>query len=68
MDKMKCFCEHARAMLVCYVDMMPEQQTLARLYAARKLASLDRIQTAAHSPGGKLAGQLLRKMQQVSKN
>lgn len=66
MDRMKCFCEHARAMLTCYVDLTPEQQTLARLYAARKLASLDLIQTAAHSPGGKLAGQLLRKMQQVN--
>lgn len=65
MDKMKCFGEHARAMLACYVDMTPDQQTLARLYAARKLASLDLIQAAAHSPGGKLAGQLLRKMQQA---
>lgn len=65
MDKMKCFCEHARAMLACYVDMTPDQQTLARLYAAKKLASLDLIQTTAHSPGGKPAGQLLRKMQQA---
>lgn len=63
MDKMRFFCDHARAMLACYVDMTPEQQTLARLYSAKKLASVDLIRTAAETPGGEQAAQLLQKMQ-----
>lgn len=66
MDKMRFFCDHARAMLACYVDMTPEQQTLARLYSAKKLASIDLIHTAAETPGGELAGELLTKLKQLN--
>lgn len=64
MDKMRFFCDHARAMLACYVDMTPEQQTLARLYTTKKLATLGLMRTAADTPGGEQAAQLLQKMQQ----
>lgn len=65
MDKMQSFCTHIRAALVCYVDMPPEQQQLARLFASKKLESLHLIRTAANCPGGELAGELLQKMQRL---
>lgn len=65
MDKMQSFCTHIRAALVCYVDMPPEQQHLARLFASKKMESLNLIQTAAGGPGGELAGELLQKMQRL---
>ena len=52
-NKTACFCNHIRAALACYVDMTPEQQALAAMYAA------------AASPGGECAVQLLQKMQQL---
>ena len=65
MDKMQSFCTHIRAALACYEDMPPEQQQLARLFASKKLESLNLIQTAAGGPGGELAGELLQKMQRL---
>lgn len=63
--RMKFFCDHARAMMACYVDMPPEQQMLARLFAAKKLESLRLIQAAATAPGGEMAAELLTKLQQL---
>ena len=40
MEKMNHFCTHIRAALACYVDMTPEQQALATMYAARKINTL----------------------------
>ena len=66
MDKMRFFCDHARAMLACYVDMTPDQQTLARLYTTKKLAALGLMRTAADAPGGEQAGELLTKLKQLN--
>lgn len=63
-EKMKCFCDHARAMLACYVELPPEQQRLAQLFVTKKLESLHLIQNAAASPGGDQASELLQKMKQ----
>lgn len=64
MDKLNFFCTHIRAALACYVDMTPEQQGRALLYAERKINALDALHTAAQAPGGAMAGELLQKMQQ----
>lgn len=65
MDKMQLFCRHIRAALACYVDMTPEQQALAAMYANRKVTGLHTLRAAALSPGGECAAQLLQKMQQL---
>lgn len=62
--KMKYFCDHARAMLACYAELPPEQQRLARLFISKKLESLHLIQTAATTPGGEPASELLQRMKQ----
>lgn len=62
--KTACFCSHIRAALACYVDMTPEQQALAAMYANRKITGLHILRAAAVSPGGECAAQLLQKMQQ----
>lgn len=64
-NKTACFCAHIRAALACYVDMTPEQQALAAMYASRKITGLHAMRTAAVSPGGECAAQLLQKMQQL---
>ena len=51
--KTACFCAHIRAALACYVDMTPEQQALAAMYANRKITGLHTLRAAAVSPGGK---------------
>lgn len=63
--KTACFCAHIRAALACYVDMTPEQQALAAMYANRKINGLHNLRAAAVSPGGECAAQLLQKMQQL---
>ena len=63
-DKMKHFSTYIRAALACYVDMTPEQQALAAMYANRKITGLQNLRAAAVSPGGECAAQLLQKMQQ----
>lgn len=65
MKKMNHFCAHIRAALACYVDMTPEQQARATMYAARKINALHALHTAASAPGGAEtgAGKLLQKMQ-----
>ena len=64
-EKMKHFSTYIRAALACYVDMTPEQQALAAMYANRKITSLHTLRAAAVSPGGECAAQLLQKMQQL---
>jgi len=64
-NKTACFCAHIRAALACYVDMTPEQQALATMYASRKITGLHTLRAAAVSPGGECAAQLLQKMQQL---
>lgn len=64
-NKTACFCAHIRAALACYVDMTPEQQALASMYANRKITGLHNLRAAAVSPGGECAAQLLQKMQQL---
>lgn len=67
MEKMNHFCTHIRAALACYVDMTPEQQALATMYAARKINTLHALHMTAKTPGGAEtgAGELLQKMQQL---
>ncbi len=67
MEKMSHFCTHIRAALACYVDMTPEQQALATMYAARKINSLHALHTASRAPGGAEtgAGEMLQKMQHL---
>jgi hypothetical protein len=67
MEKMNHFCTHIRAALACYVDMTPEQQALATMYAARKINTLHALHMTAKTPGGVEtgAGELLQKMQQL---
>lgn len=65
MDKMQLFCTHIRAALACYEDMPPEGQARARLYVTRKAKSVQTLHAAASAPGGKLAGELLQKMQRL---
>lgn len=65
MEKMSHFCTHIRAALACYVDMTPEQQALATMYAARKINTLHALHAAASTPGGQVASKLLQKMQQL---
>lgn len=67
MEKMSHFCTHIRAALACYVDMTPEQQARATMYAAQKINSLHALHTASRAPGGAEtgAGELLQKMQQL---
>ena len=64
-NKTACFCNHIRAALACYVDMTPEQQALAAMYANRKITDLHTLRTVAVSPGGESAAQLLQKMQRL---
>lgn len=64
-NKTACFCNHIRAALACYVDMTPEQQSLATMYASRKITGLHNLRAAAVSPGGECAAKLLKKMQQL---
>ena len=64
-NKNACFCAHIRAALACYVDMTPEQQALAAMYANRKITDLHTLRAAAVSPGGECAAQLLQKMQRL---
>lgn len=66
MEKMNHFCTHIRAALACYVDMTPEQQVLATMYAARKINTLHALHMTAKTPGGVEtgAGELLQKLQQ----
>lgn len=67
MDKTSHFCNHIRAALACYVDMTPEQQARATMYAARKVDALHALHMTAKTPGGAEsgAGELLQKMQQL---
>ncbi len=67
MEKMSRFCTHIRAALACYVDMPPEQQALAAMYAARKINTLHALHMTAKTPSGAEtgAGKLLQKMQQL---
>lgn len=66
MEKMNHFCTHIRAALACYVDMTPEQQALATMYAARKINTLHALHMTAKTPGGAEtgSGELLQKLQQ----
>lgn len=66
MEKMSHFCTHIRAALACYVNMTPEQQARATMYAAHKINSLHALHTASDTPGGAevRAGELLQKLQQ----
>ena len=64
MEKMSHFCTHIRAALACYVDMTPDQQALAMMYAAHKIAALDKLHAAAQEPGGAVAADLLQNLQQ----
>lgn len=68
MEKTSHFCNHIRAALACYVDMTPEQQARAMMYAARKVNALHTLHAAAKTPGGAEtgAGDLLQKMQQFN--
>lgn len=65
-NKTACFCSHIRAALACYVDMTPEQQAIAAMYASRKINDLHALRAAAASPGGECAAQLLQKMQRLN--
>lgn len=62
--KTACFCTHIRAALACYVSMTPDQQALAMMYAARKIAALDKLHAASGEPGGAVAADLLQNLQQ----
>lgn len=64
MKKMSHFCTHIRAALACYVDMTPEQQARAAMYAARKINDLHALHAAASTPGEQVASKLLQKLQQ----
>ena len=64
-NKTACFCNHIRAALACYVDMTPEQQALAAMYASRKITGLHALRAAAASPGGECAAQLLQEIQRL---
>lgn len=66
MEKMSHFCTHIRAALACYVNMTPEQQARATMYAAHKINSLHALHTASDTPCGAevRAGELLQKLQQ----
>mgnify|MGYP000020117709 FL=1 len=66
MEKMSHFCTHIRAALACYVNMTPEQQALATMYAARKINTLHALHMTAKTPGGAETGaeELLQKLQQ----
>lgn len=63
-DKMKQFSTYIRAALACYVAMTPDKQAIAMMYAAHKIAALDKLHAAAGEPGGALAADLLQKLQQ----
>ena len=63
-DKMKHFSIYIRAALACYVSMTPDQQALAMMYAAHKIAALDKLHAAAGEPGGAVAADLLQNLQQ----
>lgn len=63
-DKMKHFSTYIRAALACYVSMTPDQQALAMMYAAHKIAALDKLHVAAQEPGGAVAADLLQNLQQ----
>ena len=63
-DKMKHFSTYIRAALACYVTMTPDQQALATMYAAHKIAVLDKLHSAAGEPGGAAAAELLQNLQQ----
>lgn len=64
MDKMQLFCAHIRAALACYEDMSPDGQARARLYVTRKAGDIRQLKAAADAPGGELAADLLRFLQQ----
>lgn len=64
MDKMQLFCAHIRAALACYEDMPLEGQARARLYVTRKAGDIRQLKAAADAPGGELAADLLRFLQQ----
>lgn len=64
MDKMQLFCAHIRAALACYEDMTLEGQARARLYVTRKAGDIRQLKAAADAPGGELAADLLRFLQQ----
>ena len=64
MDKMQLFCAHIRAALACYGDMTLEGQARARLYVTRKAEDIRQLKAAADAPGGELAADLLRFLQQ----
>lgn len=64
MDKMQLFCAHIRAALACYEDMLPEGQSRARLYVTRKAGDIRQLKATADAPGGELAADLLRFLQQ----
>lgn len=63
-DKMKHFSTYIRAALACYVSMTPDQKAIAMMYAANKIAALDKLHTAAQEPGGDVAADLLQNLQQ----
>lgn len=64
MDRMQLFCAHIRAALACYEDMTLEGQARARLYVTRKAGDIRQLKAAADAPGGELAADLLRFLQQ----
>lgn len=64
MDKMQLFCAHIRAALACYEDMPLEGQARARFYVTRKAGDIRQLKAAADAPGGELAADLLRFLQQ----
>ncbi len=64
MDKMQLFCAHIRAALACYEDMTLEGQARARLYVTRKAGDIRQLKAASDAPGGELAADLLRFLQQ----
>lgn len=63
MKNLSHFRTHARALLACYVSMTPDQQDIAMMYAARKIAALDKLHAAAGEPGGAVAADLLQNLQ-----
>lgn len=62
-DKMKHFSTYIRAALACYVSMTPDQKAIAMMYAAHKIAALDKLHAAAGEPGGAVAADLLQNLQ-----
>ena len=64
MDKMQLFCAHIRAALACYEDMSLDGQARARLFVTRKAGDIRQLKAAADAPGGELAADLLRFLQQ----